>query len=376
MMLRGLHSRARRRSTLKQALSLIVAATLVPAYCRFSCSNSFALPAQLSERRRTSRTVALAASASPGFDGSTQRTLGKRTKKRAVAFSRAVPEFSSNSGLGRSIAVAGRGLLQAAGIAAGLLALLSVTSVFARLSHSTSDLLSGQSSMAAALIGIAVGTLHTVAGPDHLASLAPMVIGRKRSLLGNFGLGALWGSGHASGQLIIGIACLLVKVGLLQFAWAEAIGQLSGWLVGFSLIGIGVLGLKEVGEYEKEIAQETHAHSHQHGHVGGSGKRRRYFGWATYATGVLHGLSPDAIVFIIPALALPRWAAVSHVGGVVLGTLVAMGGVTACLGAVCRRAPRVNRISTGASGVAMLLGVTILLTELGFPLPLPPFLEG
>ena len=51
------------------------------------------------------------------------------------------------------------------------------------------------------MTGIAVGTLHTVAGPDHLAGLAPLVVGPGHSPASAFGLGALWGSGHATGQL-------------------------------------------------------------------------------------------------------------------------------------------------------------------------------
>ena len=39
-------------------------------------------------------------------------------------------------------------------------------------------------------------------GPDHLAALAPLVIGKRRSVFAAFGLGALWGSGHATGQLV------------------------------------------------------------------------------------------------------------------------------------------------------------------------------
>mmetsp|Transcript_6538 Transcript_6538/g.16008 ORF Transcript_6538/g.16008 Transcript_6538/m.16008 type:complete len:352 (-) Transcript_6538:119-1174(-) len=281
----------------------------------------------------------------------------------------AVP-VASSPGVRASLSAAGRGLLQAMGIACGLLGLLTITSLFEKLTHSTSGLMSGQSPMLAAVIGVAVGTLHTVAGPDHLASLAPMVIGRRRSVFENFGLGALWGSGHATGQLIIGLACLLVKVGLLQFSWAEALSQISGWLVGIALIGIGVLGIKEVGEYEKEMALDTASPSHGHSH-GGTDTRKGRFGLATYGTGVLHGLSPDAFVFLIPALALPRWSAVSHIGGVVVGTLIAMGAVTASLGALCQRAVRLNKISTSASGVAILLGVSILLGELGLTIPLP-----
>jgi hypothetical protein len=47
-----------------------------------------------------------------------------------------------------------------------------------------------------------VGTADRRAGPGHLAALAPLVIGKRRSIFAAFGLGALWGSGHATGQLV------------------------------------------------------------------------------------------------------------------------------------------------------------------------------
>ena len=64
-----------------------------------------------------------------------------------------------------------------------------------------------------------------------------------------FGLGALWGSGHATGQLIIGIGCLAVKMGLLQMHVAQVLEQTSGLLVGASLVAIRLLGFKEAKEY-------------------------------------------------------------------------------------------------------------------------------
>jgi hypothetical protein len=58
--------------------------------------------------------------------------------------------------------------------------------------------------------GLVTGCLHTMTGPDHLASLAPLTIGSSRvhSTL----LGALWGAGHGSGQLLLGSVFLLFKV--------------------------------------------------------------------------------------------------------------------------------------------------------------------
>lgn len=58
--------------------------------------------------------------------------------------------------------------------------------------------------------GLVTGVLHTMTGPDHLASLAPLTIGRSKvqSTL----LGALWGAGHGTGQLLLGSIFLLFKV--------------------------------------------------------------------------------------------------------------------------------------------------------------------
>lgn len=63
--------------------------------------------------------------------------------------------------------------------------------------------------MKSAWAGLAAGCLHTLAGADHLAALTPLTIGRsqiKASLLG-----ALWGFGHSTGQLILGLLMVLLK---------------------------------------------------------------------------------------------------------------------------------------------------------------------
>jgi len=254
-----------------------------------------------------------------------------------------------------------------AGIAIGLIALLYITSGFEALMHSETfgGLLASRSPWAAGVAGLLVGCLHTVAGPDHLAGLAPMVAGQRRSPLAAFGLGALWGSGHATGQLIIGMGMLMVHLGLFRLGWwAGALDQFSGLLVGLSLVAVGLLGLSEAQAFQDEDAASEAADS--------TARRRRY-SLATYGTGVLHGLSPDALIFIAPALALPRIAAASHVAGVVVGTLLAMGTCTTMLGLLCRRgtSARVRSISMGASCVAMALGACIAAASMGVSVPLP-----
>lgn len=256
--------------------------------------------------------------------------------------------------------LAARGLVWACAASSVLVVLLYATAGLEALMHSASGLLSGSSIYAAAVTGVALGILHTIAGPDHLAGLAPMVVGQGHSASSAFGLGALWGSGHAAGQSLIGLACLAAQCGILRQAWAPALGQCSTALIGASLVGVGLLGLREARSFRSQDVAASLKPS-----------RRRRFGWATFGTGLLHGLSPDALLFIAPALALPRAAAISHVAGVVVGTLVAMGASTTALSALCRGSPRLGLISGCAASVAILLGAVTLAASLGLQLTLP-----
>jgi len=242
-------------------------------------------------------------------------------------------------------------------VALGLVLLLYATSFVEGAMHKLfAPPMKAKSPAIAMMIGLAVGGLHTVAGPDHLAALAPLVIGQRRSIFAAFGLGALWGSGHATGQLVIGLGCLAVHLGLLQMHVATALQQMSGVLVGLSLIAIGLLGFKEAKDYDPTEDEET-----------STGK----FGWATYATGVVHGLSLDAIIFILPAFSLPRFSAIVHVIGVVTGTLFSMGCYTTVLSLFFRKSPRLKLVSASASSISLLLGCCIMMSCFGIAIPLP-----
>jgi hypothetical protein len=252
-------------------------------------------------------------------------------------------------------------------IAAGLFALYFVTNFFENLMHNSADFFAGRSTIGAFRTGILTGTLHTLAGPDHFAGIAPMVVGQQASTIGAFGLGALWGSGHALGQLILGLGCLALQRCFLQvgpqISGAFNFDQVSGVLVGLAMVTIGVLGFKEADQFEKEELEEESA---PHGR----------FGWRSLGTGIVHGLSPDSLVFLAPALAMPRLAAICHVSGVFAGTLLSMGFFTALLKIVCRRMPKLSKFARGVSIVALLVGGSILASALGFSMTLPSWLPG
>eukprot|EP00887_Chlorella_sp_A99_P000477 scaffold17.g477.t1 len=254
--------------------------------------------------------------------------------------------------------------------------------------------------------GLAAGCLHTLAGADHLAALTPLTIGRShlRASL----LGALWGFGHSTGQLMLGLAMVLLKDRFT--ALVPALTRWGGTAVGLTLLAIGMLGIYEsyfedphaVDEEEASISAAAAAEAaaeHQAGAgpqqqqqqrqgqqyvvqsdgsltavAGGGGGRRekRGFGLATFASGIAFGLQPDALFVIVPALTLPtKLAAAIYIGMFVLGTVAAMGAYTGLIGATSAALKRNNsgltkKLSGAASFVALAVGATVLLGGWGF----------
>lgn len=155
--------------------------------------------------------------------------------------------------------------------------------------------------LSSAWTGFFAGCLHTLSGPDHLAALAPLSIGRTR--IESAVVGALWGCGHDAGQMIFGLLFLLLKDRL----HIEVIRTWGTRVVGMTLLIIGAMGIREASEAVTPCV----AHENGECDVGmidtletTSGARKK-IGFATFATGIVHGLQPDALMMILPALALP-----------------------------------------------------------------------
>ncbi|GJP66316.1 hypothetical protein CLOP_g23223 [Closterium sp. NIES-67] len=241
----------------------------------------------------------------------------------------------------------------------------------------------------AAWTGLVAGCLHTLTGPDHLAALAPLTIGRSR--VQSAVIGALWGCGHDAGQVMFGVLFLLLKDKLhldLLRVWGSRI-------VGATLLAIGALGIYEAQHAtEEELAAVARGEGEGEAALVASGGSalaaagaaaaggsssvvgpKAHFGIATFVTGVVHGLQPDALLVVLPALAMPsRAAGAAFLVLFLLGTVLAMGSYTAFIGS-CSSAlkERVPGFTKGLSWVAALmaiaLGLAILLGEvLGFQL--------
>src|SRR5439155_25059969 len=118
----------------------------------------------------------------------------------------------------------------------------------------------------AVLMGLAAGMVHVLSGPDHLAAIAPLSVGKRR---GGWAVGMRWGIGHSVGVLLIGFLSLTAR-GVFQ--GRLALPALSDWAeraVGITLIGIGLWGLRNVLRrrvHTHDHVHEGHSHAHFHFH--------------------------------------------------------------------------------------------------------------
>uniref|UniRef100_M8BS19 Uncharacterized protein n=1 Tax=Aegilops tauschii TaxID=37682 RepID=M8BS19_AEGTA len=178
--------------------------------------------------------------------------------------------------------------------------------------------------LGSAWTGFLAGCLHTLSGPDHLAALAPLSIGR--SPVESAAVGALWGCGHDAGQVMFGLL---------------------------------FLGLKDRLHIEKEKEKA----------LLGAGGKKKEISFATFATGIVHGLQPDALMIILPALAMPsRAAGAAFLGMFLVGTVLSMASYTVLIGtcteALKERVPRITeKLTWAASLVAISMGVAIIVSE-------------
>ncbi|KAF2613738.1 hypothetical protein F2Q70_00013413 [Brassica cretica] len=129
-------------------------------------------------------------------------------------------------------------------------------------------------------------------------ALAPLSIGRTK--MESAAVGALWGCGHDAGQVIFGLLFLLLKDRL----HIEVLQTWGTRIVGLTLVIIGAMGIKEASEIVVPcVALETGMVATEKEAL--MAPKKKKIGFATFATGVVHGLQPDALMIVLPALALP-----------------------------------------------------------------------
>jgi len=231
----------------------------------------------------------------------------------------------------------------------------------------------------AILGGTAAGGLHAVTGPDHLAALMPLCMGRRWWSAAT--TGAFWGLGHGVGAALVGAVGYLLR-GMLNM---DVVSSYMEVAVGASIIVIGATGLRDAQDWARSAEEcSLESDAHDAGSQCSSGDVRDVRGGGiamreedacgapapqgvarTLLNGVFNGVSGTGhMLGVLPALAMPNWAAASvYLSCFGLGTIVAMTLFTGLVGEITSRlgttldAPTAPANMAGAASLcALLLG--------------------
>ena len=201
------------------------------------------------------------------------------------------------------------------------------------------------------LSGALAGIVHVLAGPDHLAAVAPMSLAHERR---GWYAGFTWGVGHTSGVIVVAVLAVLLRDVLPP---VELISSWSERLVGGALIAVAFWALRRA----LRIGDDLHAHDgllHGHLHVQHPPAARTVgHAHASFLMGVLHGVAGSShFLGVLPALGLPtRAASLMYIGAFGVGSVAAMTGFGALIGAASgRRAHRAFMFT--ASALAFVVG--------------------
>jgi hypothetical protein len=204
---------------------------------------------------------------------------------------------------------------------------------------------------------------HNSIGPDHLAALLPKCCGQRWYRAGR--IGAMWGMGHGISATILGLTAFGLKSRIANMPSVKGVlvGVSSAMeiAVGFSLILIGLLGVKEAREWEEEIEASPQSLSAAATEAGVKTAQKR----AVIFNGILHGFSWDGAPSLAPAIAVATWrGSLSFLLAYAVGTMGAMTITTTLIGEGTRRAGELfnrpdipQKLSLFSSILAMGVGI-------------------
>ena len=180
--------------------------------------------------------------------------------------------------------------------------------------------------------GLIASILHVIAGPDHLAAVAPFAIESKRKA---WKIGLFWGVGHLVGMVAIGLLFALFK----EIIPVDAISKYSEQLVGIVLVGIGIWSFYRIFKKKKkhkhlhvhaEDAPVIHSHEHQHDHNSTHHHKHpeklKQNNLASFSIGILHGLAGIShFLLFLPVLGFETQSdSMAYIIGFAMGIVVAM----------------------------------------------------
>jgi ABC-type nickel/cobalt efflux system permease component RcnA len=180
-----------------------------------------------------------------------------------------------------------------------------------------------------------IGTVHTLAGPDHYVPFIAMARARGWRAGRTAAVTLACGTGHVAGSVALGAVGIALGLALGRMEWIEAFrGDVAGWLLlGFGL-AYAAWGLRQA--WKKRPHRHWHGHGdgvvhdHEHGHAGehahvhgaGEGAARTLTPWLLFVIFVFGPCEALIPVLMVPA-AEGSWGRVALVTAVFAATTLA-----------------------------------------------------
>ena len=173
----------------------------------------------------------------------------------------------------------------------------------------------------AVLTGFVAGAIHVFSGIDHLVAISNFTLKKPIKAIR---LGIAWGLGHSTGVIILSVMAIVFK----DIINIEFMSVLAEWLVGFSLLMLGIFAVKKAFGLQVHIHQHRHndnsVHRHLHVHLHGKNNHIKH-AHAASGLGLLQGFAGSShLVAIIPALTLSTLGSIVYLAAFLVGSLISM----------------------------------------------------
>jgi len=230
------------------------------------------------------------------------------------------------------------------------------------------EILHNSSPIIVALVGITIGFQHALE-PDHIASITTQVVKMKKTKNSSYGfiknslrtsvLGAMWGAGHTSTILILGIL-----VAGFSLTIPEKIFNGLELGVGIMLIYLASTMILKKKSLTKHIHPHTHdngiTHIHAHTH-----KKNHVHGHRSYLIGCIHGLAGTGAIVVLISSTLPSFdSSLSFILLFCFGSMIGMSLVSGLIGtplAILSKKPKMfNLLRYSICAVTTVIGVSII----------------
>ena len=199
--------------------------------------------------------------------------------------------------------------------------------------------------------GLLSGGLHALSGPDHLAAILPLILGKKwwRSSF----YGSCWGLGHGLSSGILGFIGYALKKSLSHLKLIPELNSVADYVVGITLIVIGIMGVVEYRnemismenddivhkgvESSDSLITNNHSIIIEHSDVKKDSKDHSTSQLSTvsmtiFVNGFFLGLSWDGLPSLAPALAVESWwLLTAFLLSYAVGTVLTIGGASAVI---------------------------------------------